>query len=75
MDNQTPTYMRCMKDIIPPETPSKLLSFSHSRLLHIYCFSFFDAPVAWQFLTLHEWMTGYRRVFKYTSRHHGWYAA
>ena len=60
MDNQTPTYMRCMKDIIPPETPGKLLSFSHSRLFHIYCFSFFDAPVAWQFLTLHERMTGYR---------------
>ena len=30
------------------------------RLFHIYCFSFFVAPVAWQFLILHERMTGYR---------------
>ena len=60
MDNQAPTYMSYMKDIIPPETPGKLLSFSHGRLFLIYCFSFFVAPVARQFLILHERMTGYR---------------
>ena len=40
--------------------PGKLLSFSHGRLFQIYCFSFFVAPVVWQFLILHERMTGYR---------------
>ena len=60
MDNQTPTYMSYIKDILPPETPGKLLSFSHGRPFHFYCFSFFIAPVAWQLLILHEWMTGYR---------------
>ena len=43
-----------MQDIIPLETPDRPLSFSHSRLFRFYCFSLFDAPVAWQFLTLRE---------------------
>ena len=72
MDNQTPTYMSYIKDILPPETPGKLLSFSHGILFHIFCFSFLVAPVVWQFLILHDRL---QMSFKYTSRHHGWYAA
>ena len=54
MGKQTPVYM---KDIFPPTSFSLFLI---AELLSEQQTSFLVAPVAWQFLILHERMAGYK---------------